>query len=171
MKFAKKYHLNVKAQENAETTVVLEDNPAEAEKNWEFSAGKGGHSTADNMLTLTHKGDSSGYSAIRMLNVEVPEERKTYEALYSANRSGIYDLEFDAVSHVTGTYPTLVEPGYLDPATGVFTGIGSLHFAKDGVAIGYGSKTQSIQPTAELYKLKLRFDTENKKCGHTVMEL
>ena len=163
LKFAKVYNLNIKAQDSAETTVVLEDNPNEAERNWEFSAGKGEHSITDNMLTLTHKGGAEGYSGIRMLNVEIPEERKEYEALYSANHSGIYDLEFDAVSHVTGTYPTMVEPGYLDPATGVFTGIGSLNFAKDGVALGFGSKTQSIQSTADTYKLKLRFDTKNKK--------
>lgn len=163
LKFAKVYTLNVKAQEDAETTVVLQDDPGEAEKNWKFSAGKGEHRVTNGMLTLTHKGDAAGYSAIRMLNVEIPEKRGEHEALYSANQRGVYDLEFDAACHVTGGYPVMVEPGYVNPVTGGFTSIGSLNFSQTGVALGIGSKTQTVQPAADTYKLKLRFDTENQK--------
>lgn len=163
LKFAKVYHLNVKAREDAEDTVVLEDDPAEAERNWKFSSGKGTHSVENNMLTLTHKGDAAGYSAVRILNVGIPEKQREHEALYSANHQGVYDLEFDAACHVTGEYPIVVETGYVHPATGEFTSIGSLNFSKQGAALGIGSKTQSVQSATDTYKMKLRIDTENKK--------
>lgn len=160
LKFQKIYTLNVKAQDNSENTVLLENAD---EKDWEFSKGKGEHSIENNTITFTHKGDAEGYSALRMLNVNIPDKSGQYEALYSANHSGVYDLEFDASSNITGKYPVAVEAGYLNPATGVFQEIGKLNFSADGVSLEAASKTQAVQEKAENYKIKFRFDTENKR--------
>lgn len=160
LKFNKVYKLNVKAQEGVERTVVLENiKPVD----WEFSDDSAEHSFEENTLTLTHKGDTGGYSAIGLLNAEIPENRGTYEAIYNANHSGIYDLEFDVASVITGEYPASVEAGYLNPETGIFTGIGKLNFNSDGAAVVAGTKSQILKSSSENYKIKLRFDTTNKK--------
>ncbi len=160
LKFQKVYALNVKAQEDAENTVILDNTE---EKEWECSKGKGEHIFENNTLTLTHKGDSDGYSAVRVLNVNIPDKSGKYETLYSANHSGVYDLEFDVSSNITGQYPADVEVGYLNPVTGIFKGVGKMSFSADSAAFEVGSKSQTILSKDENYKIKLRFDTNNKK--------
>lgn len=142
--YSKRYHLNVKSDDEAQTKELSRDIYEEGStlKNWSFGSltqsVSGSHSVTENGLEfkktmLSDEGidyDIRSYYGIKHFKAPFQYDNVLTDGLY-----GVYDCEFSITPDFSGNRPVMAELGYYDVEKDIFINFGALHFTQNDISL------------------------------------
>jgi|GEM_PF-3097392 len=184
--YVKKYYLRIPAVEGAASKVLTDESYSQDTdlKHWKFGSlyniVDGKYILETDGITLekvTPKNEFIFYdlkSFVAIKDFYCPDSEDTREenaALFNSFFSGIYDISFHTVSHVTGERPSSIEIGYFDESNNEFISFATVKFRQNTVSFITEDKEGSENSvnifdgnvSGREFNLKFRMDTSLKR--------